>query len=120
MLLHLRIAAPPAIDACFVCQGSSCGHYSAFYLAANCANADTLTGRVVSIADGDTITVLDFSDLDSSDKEHKVLSLLGIDAPESEQPSSSSPWSAEASLSSSLWRADYVASHGQTVAAQTK
>ena len=39
----------------------------------------TLTGRVVRIADGDTITVLDFSDT-----QHRIR-LEGIDAPESHQ-----------------------------------
>ena len=41
--------------------------------------AGTLTGRVVSVADGDTITVLD-----ASRKQHRVR-LQGIDAPESRQ-----------------------------------
>lgn len=44
------------------------------------AQADTLTGKVVSIADGDTITILD-----SANKQHKIR-LQGIDAPESNQP----------------------------------
>ncbi len=39
----------------------------------------TLTGRVVSIADGDTVTVLD-----SSDTQHRIR-LAGIDAPETHQ-----------------------------------
>lgn len=38
-------------------------------------HADTLTGYVVAIADGDTITVLD-----ASHKQHKIR-LAGIDAP---------------------------------------
>lgn len=42
--------------------------------------ADVLEGRVVSIADGDTITVLD-----SSNTQHKIR-LAGIDAPEKKQP----------------------------------
>ena len=42
--------------------------------------ADTLNGKVVHIADGDTITVLD-----SSNQQHKVR-LWGIDAPERKQP----------------------------------
>jgi len=42
--------------------------------------ADTLQGRVVSIADGDTVTVLD-----ASQNQHKIR-LLGIDAPERKQP----------------------------------
>jgi len=44
------------------------------------ANADTLQGRVVSIADGDTVTVLD-----SSNTQWKVR-LMGIDAPEKRMP----------------------------------
>ena len=44
------------------------------------AYADTLSGRVVAISDGDTITVLD-----TSDKQHKIR-LSGIDAPEKGQP----------------------------------
>lgn len=41
--------------------------------------ADTLSGRVVGISDGDTITVLD-----KANKQHKVR-LAGIDAPENGQ-----------------------------------
>ena len=43
------------------------------------AGSQTLTGRVVRIADGDTITVLD-----ASDTQHRIR-LAGIDAPESHQ-----------------------------------
>lgn len=43
------------------------------------ANAKVITGRVVSIADGDTITVLD-----SEKTQHKIR-LMGIDAPEKSQ-----------------------------------
>ncbi len=43
------------------------------------ANAETLTGRVVRVADGDTIVVLD------ADKVQHELRLQGIDAPESHQ-----------------------------------
>ena len=43
------------------------------------ANAKIITGRVVSIADGDTITVLD-----SEKTQHKIR-LMGIDAPEKSQ-----------------------------------
>jgi endonuclease YncB( thermonuclease family) len=42
--------------------------------------AHTLRGHIVSIADGDTLTVLDAAHV-----QHKVR-LVGIDAPESEQP----------------------------------
>jgi endonuclease YncB( thermonuclease family) len=44
------------------------------------AHAEPLSGRVVSVSDGDSITVLD-----SSMKQHKVR-LAGIDAPERSQP----------------------------------
>jgi len=44
------------------------------------ANADVISGRVVAVADGDTITVRD-----ASDKDYKVR-LSGIDAPEKAQP----------------------------------
>ena len=43
------------------------------------ANADTITGRVVSVADGGTITVLD------GDKVWHKIRLAGIDAPEKQQ-----------------------------------
>lgn len=51
-----------------------------FFLALSAAAAETLTGRVVGIADGDTITVLD-----SNRQQHKIR-LSGIDAPEKKQP----------------------------------
>ena len=44
------------------------------------AHAETITGRVVAVADGDTLTVLDGTRL-----QHRVR-LNGIDAPESGQP----------------------------------
>jgi endonuclease YncB( thermonuclease family) len=47
---------------------------------ATTAAAETLTGKVVRIADGDTITVLDAANV-----QHKVR-LQGIDAPERGQP----------------------------------
>jgi endonuclease YncB( thermonuclease family) len=43
------------------------------------ASADTLTGRVIGISDGDTLTVLD-----SSNHQHKIR-LAAIDAPEKSQ-----------------------------------
>lgn len=49
-------------------------------LAAQTAHAGVLRGRVVKVADGDTITVLD-----ASLSQHKVR-LAGIDAPEKAQP----------------------------------
>ena len=42
--------------------------------------ADVLTGRVVGVADGDTVTVLD-----DSRQQHKIR-LMGIDAPEKKMP----------------------------------
>ena len=50
-------------------------------LAAPGIMAGTLTGRVVGVSDGDTVTVLD-----SSKVQHKIR-LAGIDAPEKGQPS---------------------------------
>jgi endonuclease YncB( thermonuclease family) len=44
------------------------------------ANADELTGRVVDVASGDSITIVD-----ASNTEFKVR-LSGIDAPEKQQP----------------------------------
>ncbi len=44
------------------------------------AHAETITGRVVGVADGDTITVLDANKV-----QHKIR-LSGIDAPEKKQP----------------------------------
>lgn len=49
-------------------------------IAALPATADTLSGRVVGVSDGDTITVLD-----DANQQHKVR-LSGIDAPEKKQP----------------------------------
>ncbi len=43
------------------------------------ANAETITGRVVGVTDGDTITVLD------ADKVQHKIRLSGIDAPEKKQ-----------------------------------
>lgn len=44
------------------------------------ASADTLTGHVVGVTDGDTITLLD-----ASKTQHKIR-VAGIDAPEKKQP----------------------------------
>lgn len=49
-------------------------------LAANGLHAETLTGRVVAVADGDTLTVLDVGR-----QQHKIR-VAGIDAPEKAQP----------------------------------
>ena len=53
---------------------------TSLFLLISCAiNAATIQGNVVSIADGDTITVLD-----TNNKQHKIR-LQGIDAPEKSQ-----------------------------------
>ena len=44
------------------------------------ALAETLQGKVVKIADGDTVTIVD-----NSGKKHRIR-LMGIDAPEKDQP----------------------------------
>jgi Micrococcal nuclease (thermonuclease) homologs len=44
------------------------------------AHADELIGRVVAIADGDTLTILD-----ATNTQHKIR-LAGIDSPEKAQP----------------------------------
>ncbi len=49
------------------------------------ANAETITGRVVGVADSDTITVLD------ADKVQHKIRLSDIDAPEKKQPQAHSP-----------------------------
>lgn len=52
----------------------------AFAVLSSATYADTLVGRVVGIADGDTLTVLD-----ASNTQHKIR-LAGIDSPEKNQP----------------------------------
>lgn len=51
-----------------------------YVLFANTTFAETLQGRVVRVADGDTVTVLD-----ESNTQFKIR-LMGIDAPEKKQP----------------------------------
>jgi endonuclease YncB( thermonuclease family) len=51
-----------------------------YALCACSAQAEILSGKVVKIADGDTLTILD-----KSNRQHKVR-LIGIDAPERKQP----------------------------------
>lgn len=48
-------------------------------LAAWSASAETITGRVIGVADGDTVTVLD------ADRTQHKIRVAGIDAPEKEQ-----------------------------------
>lgn len=50
------------------------------FLSALSISAETISGRVVGVADGDTITVLD-----STNTQYKIR-LAGIDAPEKKQP----------------------------------
>ncbi len=52
----------------------------ALLLTALTCNAATIDGKVVGVADGDTITVLD------ADKVQHKIRLSGIDAPEKSQP----------------------------------
>ena len=58
--------------------------YAIFYLVplllCSPALADTLQGKVVKVADGDTVTIVD-----DSGKKHRIR-LAGIDAPEKDQP----------------------------------
>lgn len=53
---------------------------SVLLLLAGCVQTETLSGRVVTVADGDTVTVLD-----ENRQKHRVR-LQGIDAPEKAQP----------------------------------
>jgi endonuclease YncB( thermonuclease family) len=63
----IRIAITTYIFAIFVCFSSSTA-------------ADILSGRIVGVTDGDTVTLLD-----ESKKQYKIR-LSGIDAPEKAQP----------------------------------
>jgi len=60
----------------------------ALSLLAVTASADTLVGRVVGIADGDTLTLLD-----ATNTQHKIR-LAGIDSPEKGQPFARCWWTA--------------------------
>jgi endonuclease YncB( thermonuclease family) len=53
-----------------------------FALSLTIAQADTITGKVVKVKDGDTIAVL----VDKGDKQELTIRLAGIDAPEKKQP----------------------------------
>ncbi len=53
--------------------------FAAFLYLSVAAQPQTITGKVVGVSDGDTITVLD-----ASNQQHKIR-LDGIDAPESNQ-----------------------------------
>ncbi len=55
------------------------------------ASADTLTGKVVKVADGDSITVFD------NNTQHRIR-LQGIDAPERKQAFGNASWKHLASL----------------------
>ena len=78
----------------------------ALFLAfAHAASAETITGLVVGIADGDTITVLD-----RTKTRHKVR-LAGIDAPEKSQPFGQA---AKKHLSDLVFNKDVVLECGKT------
>lgn len=61
-------------------EASRCEISFVCHLLASTAQADSISGRVIRIADGDTITVLD-----AGRRQHKIR-LAGIDAPEKAQP----------------------------------
>ncbi len=74
----------PAIGALALVFATSCSRPSnqpnrAAKRSADASGTQTVTGRVVAIADGDTVTILD-----SSDTQHRIR-LAGIDAPETHQ-----------------------------------
>ncbi len=61
-------------------------------------NAASLTGKVVKVADGDTITILE-----SSNTQHRVR-LQGIDAPERKKNGHDIFWVLDGALSGLMWR----------------
>jgi len=67
--------------------------------------SQTLTGRVVRVADGDTITVLD-----SSNTQHRIR-LEGIDAPEKRQPFGSK---SKENLAAMIFGKDVTVVYGKT------
>jgi endonuclease YncB( thermonuclease family) len=65
-----------------ILRSNLASHFAAIMIFSACislAQADILTGRVIKIADGDTLTVLDAS------KRQYRIRLTGIDAPEKKQ-----------------------------------
>lgn len=74
-------------------------------LFAACAWSDTLTGRVVGVTDGDTLTVLD-----AANQQHKIR-LAGIDCPEKAQPYGQA---AKQSLSDQVFGRDVAVEAGKT------
>ena len=71
--------------------------YSAILLFSASLSADVLRGRVIGVSDGDTITVLD-----ENNHQFKIR-LMGIDAPEKNQPYGSA---SKASLSEQIYLKD--------------
>jgi len=86
-VLHLPEHVPekgfhPALCRVFFMLNLKRSSALALFLASalTCSQAATIAGRVVGVADGDTVTVLD-----ASNAQHKIR-LSGIDAPEKKQP----------------------------------
>jgi endonuclease YncB( thermonuclease family) len=71
---------------------------------AHAAHATDLTGRIVSIADGATVTLLDAA------RQHHKIRLKGIDAPESHQPFGQK---SKTNLSAMVFNKDVVAECGK-------